>query len=273
MADNASVPKNPPNSITKNAVSDPELPTSAASVGPDKERNKADQQRQAAESSKTVTQNANSVNAEKSGTSGPDRASVSQGNSEPAEQEATPISQKTTVSAGQRATPISQKTTASARQKAALISQKTTASAEQRAAPISQKTTVSAKQRATPISQRTTGSVGQRTAPTDYSQKNSLLLKKKNAAEPMQKRIAGQSNRIGKNGKMAPSDKQKLQTIDRVLYCDQANLYNILNIQSSATQKQTQQAFGRIIVLTNSNKLSNSDQKLVKQATEAHKRA
>ncbi len=228
MADNASVPKNPPNSITKNAVSDPELPTSATSVGPDKERNKADQQRQAAESSKTVTQNANSVNAEKSGTSGPDRASVSQGNSEPAEQEA---------------------------------------------APISQKTTVSAKQRATPISQRTTGSVGQRTAPTDYSQKNSLLLKKKNAAEPMQKRIAGQSNRIGKNGKMAPSDKQKLQTIDRVLYCDQANLYNILNIQSSATQKQTQQAFGRIIVLTNSNKLSNSDQKLVKQATEAHKRA
>ena len=228
MADNASVPKNPPNGITKDAVSDPGLPTPAASVGPDEERNKADQRRQAAESSKTVTQGANPVNAEKSGASGPDRAPVSQGNSGPAEQGAAPISQETTASAGQGAAPISQ---------------------------------------------GTTGSVGQGAAPTDHSQENSLLLKKKDAAGPMQKGIAGQSNRIGKNGKMAPSDKQKLQAIDRVLHCDQANPYDILNIQPSATQKQAQQAFGRMIVLTNPNKLSNPDQKLVKRATEAHERA
>jgi hypothetical protein len=258
MADNASVPENPPNGSAKDVVSDPGLPTPAASVGPDEERNKADQRRQEAKSSKATAQNATLVDAGKFEASEQDGAPINAGISASAEQGVAPTSQETTASAGQRAAPTSQETTASA---------------GQRAAPISQETTASAGQKTASISQETTASAGQEVGPTDNAQENSLLLKKKVGAGPIQKGVAEQFNRIGKNGKRASSDKKKLQAIDRVLHCDPANPRDILNIPPSAGKEQTQKAFFKMLVLTNPNRLSNPNQKLVKRATDAHERA
>lgn len=257
MTDNASV-QNSPNDSAKNVVSDPELPTSAASVDPNKERNKADQRKQEAKSSKITAQNTTPVDTGKSEASEQNGVSINAGISVSAEQEAAPISQKTTASAEQKATPISQKTTVSAEQKTAPISQKTIVSAEQKTASISQKTTVSAEQKV---------------ASTDSKQENSFLLKKKNGVESIQKKIAEQFNRIEKKKKKISSDKKKLQAIDRVLYCDPTNFWEILNITSSAEKEQTQKVFIRMLFLINLNRLSSPDQKLVKRATDTYKRA
>jgi len=224
MTNNAFVSENSSNSSAKNVVFNSRLSTSAISIDSNEERNKADQRRQEAKSSKVIAQNATLVDARKFEAFEQDGAFINAEISASAEQEVAPISQETTASAGQRAAPISQKTTASA---------------GQRAAPISQKTTALAEQRTTSISQKTTALAEQKVGSTNNAQENSLLLKKKVDARPIQKRVAKQFNRIKKNEKRALSDKEKLQAINRVLHCDSINLRDILNISSSAEKEQT----------------------------------
>lgn len=150
-----------------------------------KERNKADQRRQEAKSLKVITQSATSVNTKKF---------------EASKQNNAPINAEILVLAKQEAT---------------LTNQKTTTLVEQRATSISQKTIVLVRQRATSIRQKTIALAKQKVASIDSKQENSLLLKKKNDVELMQKRVAKQFNRIEKKEKrfLATRRSYKLQIV------------------------------------------------------------
>lgn len=165
-----------------------------------KERNKADQRRQEAKSLKVITQSATSIDTKKFEASKQNNAPINAEILVLAKQEATLTNQKTTTLVEQRATSISQKTTLLVKQKATLINQKTT---------------VLVRQRGTSIRQKTIALARQKVAPIDSKQENSLLLKKKNDVESMQKRVAKQFNRIEKKEKrfLATRRSYKLQIV------------------------------------------------------------
>lgn len=213
MADNASAPENPPHDSTKDSVPDPGLPTPAASLGPDEERNRADQQRRAAESSKATDEGV---------------------------------------------VPNTAGKTEASEQGGALPNQGTTGPAEQGVASVS-------------TSQATAGSAAQGATPDIINQVSKP--KRKNDAGPSRKWVAGQSNRIGKSKDGSRSEKKSQLAVDRVLRCDAADGYKILDVDPTTEKSQISNAVKRLLYLTSPKRLSDPDQRTLKRAEDAHERA
>jgi len=232
MADNASAPENPPHGSAKDSVPDPGLPTPAASLGPDEERNKADQQRREAESSKAT---------------------------------------------GEGVVPTDAGRTKASEQGDALPNQGTTRSAEQGVASVntSQATTESAGQGVASVntSQATTESAGQG-AVAGKNNPEASKPKENNDAGPSQKAAVERPTRIGKSkNRKQINDKDRQQTIDRVLRCDPADGFKMFNVTPDTEKAQIEKAIVRLLFRTSPKRLSDPDQKTLKHTEDAHERA
>ena len=215
MADNASAPENPPHGSVKDSVPDPGLPTPAASLGPDEERNKADQQRREAESSKAT---------------------------------------------GEGVVPTDAGRTKASEQGDALPNQGTTRSAEQGVASVN-------------TSQATTESAGQG-AVAGKNNPEASKPKENNDAGPSQKAAVERPTRIGKSkNRKQINDKDRQQTIDRVLRCDPADGFKMFNVTPDTEKAQIEKAIVRLLFRTSPKRLSDPDQKTLKHTEDAHERA
>ncbi len=249
MADNASAPENPPHGSVKDSVPDPGLPTPAASLGPDEERNKADQQRREAESSKATGEGVVPTDAGRTKASEQGDALPNQGTTRSAEQGVASVntSQATTESAGQGVASVN-------------TSQATTESAGQGVASVN-------------TSQATTESAGQG-AVAGKNNPEASKPKENNDAGPSQKAAVERPTRIGKSkNRKQINDKDRQQTIDRVLRCDPADGFKMFNVTPDTEKAQIEKAIVRLLFRTSPKRLSDPDQKTLKHTEDAHERA
>ena len=213
MAD-ASFAENPPTGTEKFQDTTPaqtQLPTPEASVGPDEERNRADQQRRLTENSSTTEQDGASANAE----------------SQPSQQAGA------TASAGSQP------------------SQQGAASANAGSQP-SQQSGASANGGDSQASkQHTNQKPAKSVKPASNNQKSSVI---------------GQSKRVGGKG----NNEEMEKAIKDVLRCDRKDCRRILGVSKQANQEACQQAWGRMMLLTNPKRLTKPSQALKKRAQDAH---